>query len=169
MKTVKTSRAFDAAIKRDCAWFQSNPAKTWLRRKVTSRELPRHLRRLGITDVIIERAGPAHFVRTFLDANGRTVASGIDEYKDQVVPGAPGHTITVTPGPLVNVDRADVTSADREYFERNPNHDEYERDALPVELDQARSSRGFRPPSGRIRVRQLAPGVRVRELLRTSR
>jgi hypothetical protein len=168
MKTQKASGAFDAAIKCDCAWFQSNPAKIRLRRKVTTRELPRSLRRLGIAEVVIERAGPAHFVRTFLNANGRTVASGFDQYMDQVVPGAPGHTITVSPGPLANVDRADVTSADREYFERNPKSTEYERDALPVELEQSRSSLGVRPRRGRVRVRQLAPGVRVRELLRTS-
>jgi hypothetical protein len=169
MKTQKASRAFEAAIKRDCAWFQSNPARTRLRRKVTGRELPRSLRRLGIAEVVIERAGPAHFVRTFLNANGRTVASGFDQYMDQIVPGAPGHTITFSPGPLANVDRADVTSADREYFEWNPESTEYERDALPVELEQAQVTLGYKPPrSGWVRVQQLAPGVRVRELVATS-
>ena len=164
----KAFRAFEAAIKRDCVWFQSNPAKTRLRRKVTGRELLRHLRGLGIAEVVIERAGPAHFVRTFLNANGRTVASGFDQYQDQVVPGAPGHTINVIPSGQVVVDRADVTSADREYFEQNTDKDEYERDALRIELDQARSPPGSRPRSGRVRVQQLGPGVRVRELLGTS-
>jgi hypothetical protein len=41
---IRGSRAFNAAIKRGCAWFRSNPAKTRVRRKVTGRELPRHLR-----------------------------------------------------------------------------------------------------------------------------
>jgi hypothetical protein len=96
------------------------------------------------------------------------MASGIDEFKDEVVPGAPGHTIGVIPGGQAVVDRADVTSADREHFEQNPDSSEYERDALPVELDQVQCSPEFRPRSGRVRVRQLAKGVRVRELLRTS-
>jgi hypothetical protein len=169
MKTQKASRAFDATIKRDCAWFQSNPAKTRLRRKVTGQELPRNLRGLGIAEVVIERAGPAHFVRTFLNANGRTVASGFDLYKDQVVPGAPDHTINLNPWGLAVVDRVNATSADREYSRQNPDILEYERDALPVELDEVQSSLGFRPRSGRVRVLQLAPGIQVRELLRASR
>jgi hypothetical protein len=107
-------------------------------------------------------------VRTFLDANGRTVASGFDQYKDQVVPNVLGHTITVTPGSSAIVDRADTTAMDREYFRHHPDHSAYERDALPVELEQARFSPDFRPKSGRVRVRQLAPGVRVRELVETS-
>ena len=168
MKARKASRAFDAEIKRDCAWFRSNPVKTRLRRKVTGQELPRHLRGLGIEEVVIERAGPACFVRTFFSRYGRAVASGIEELDNEVVPGAPGHTIGIIPGGQVVVDRADVASADREYFQQNPDSSEYERDALPVELDQARCSLEFRPQRGRVRVRQLAKGVRVRGLLRTS-
>jgi hypothetical protein len=49
----KASRAFEAAVERDCTWFQSNPAKTRLRRKVTGEELPRTLRGLGIAEVVI--------------------------------------------------------------------------------------------------------------------
>jgi hypothetical protein len=168
MKIPKASRAFEAAIKHDCTCFQSNPSKTRLRRKVTGHELPRHLRGLGIAEVVIERAGPNRFTRTFFDHAGLPVAAGIDELKDEVVPGAPAHTVNVLSGGQVVVDRADATSVDREYFEQNPDSAEYERNALPVELDQAQSSLGFRPRSGRVRVRQLAPGVRVRELLRTS-
>jgi hypothetical protein len=163
----KASRAFDAAIKRDRAWFKLNPAKTRLRRKVTGQELPRHLRGLGIAEVVVERAAPKRFIRTFFDHSGRPVVAGIDDFKDKVVPGAPEHTINVIPDGLVVVDRADVTAADREYFEQNPDSTEYERDALPVELEQSRSSLGVQPRSGRVRVRQLAPSVRVRELLRT--
>jgi hypothetical protein len=70
----------------------------------------------------------------------------------------------VVPGGAVIVDRADVTSPDREYFEKNHDSTEYERGALPVELAQVESFSGFRPRSGRVRVRQLAPGVRIREL-----
>ena len=168
MKTCKASLTFKEAIQGDCEWFQSNPLKTRLRRKVTGQELPRQLRGLGIEEVVIERAGPACFVRTFFSRHGRAVASGIDELDNEVVPGAPGHTIGVIPGGQAAVDRADVTSADREYFQQNPDSSEYERDALPVELDQARCSLEFRPQRGRVRVRQLAKGVRVRELLRTS-
>jgi hypothetical protein len=160
----KASRAFDAAIKRDCSWFRSNPAKTRLHRKVTGQELPRHLRGLGIAEVVIERAGPERFIRTFFDHSSRPVAAGIDDLTDKVVPGAPEHTTNVIPGGPVVVDRADVTSADREYFEQNPDSTEYERDALPIELEQARFSLGMRTRSGRVCVRQLAPGVRVREL-----
>ena len=90
-----------------------------------------------------------------------------DELEDEAVPGAPGHTISVIPGGQAVVDRADVTSADREYFEQNPDSDEYEREALPIELDQAGSSPKFGPRSGRVRVRRLAKGLRVRQLLRT--
>jgi hypothetical protein len=53
----KASRAFEAALKRDCAWFQSNPAKTQLRRQVTGWELPRHLRGLGIAEVSLPLEG----------------------------------------------------------------------------------------------------------------
>jgi hypothetical protein len=164
MKTHKASRAFEAAIKRDCEWFQSNPLKTRLRRQVTGRELPRHLVGLGIAEVVVERAAPDRFIRTFFDHAGRPVATGIDELKNEVVPGAPRHTINVPHrGPLV-VDRADTTSADREYFEKNPDSAEYERDALPVELNQARLPSGYRSTSGQVRVLQLAPGFRIRQL-----
>jgi hypothetical protein len=166
---IRGSRAFNAAIKRDCAWFQSNPAKTRLRRKVTGQELPPHLRGRGIVKVEIERAGPDRFVRTFFDHSGCPVAGGFDQYHDEVVPNAPGHTITAIAGGPAVVDRADVTLADREYFERNPESTEYERDALPVELEQAQVRLGYKPRSGWVRVRQLAPGVRVRDLLRASR
>jgi hypothetical protein len=160
----KAFGAFEAAIKRDCAWFKSNPIKTRLRRKVRSRELPRHLRRIGITEVVIERAAPCRFVRTFFDHAGRTVATGIDELNKEVVPSAPRHTINVPQYGPVSVDRADSTSADREYFEKNPDIGEYERDALPVELAQVEFSSGLRPLRGRVQVRQLAPEVRIREL-----
>jgi hypothetical protein len=163
----KASRAFEEAIKRDCAWFQSNPAKTMLRRKVAGPELPRQLRGLGIAEVVIERAGPDRLVRTFFDQAGRAALGSMDLLKDTVVPGAQDHTIILSDR-AVSVDRANVTSADREYFERNPESTEYERDALPSELEQAQSSLGFTPRGGRVLVRQLAPGVRVRELLGRS-
>jgi hypothetical protein len=91
------------------------------------------------------------------------VAGGIDYLNDKVVPGAPDHTISVMSGGEVIVDRADVTSPDREYFEQNPDSTEYERVALAVELDQTRSRSGVKPKSGRVRVRQLAH-YRIREL-----
>jgi len=72
------------------------------------------------------------------------------------------------PGGRAVDDRADLTSADREHSEQNPSSVEYERDALPVELDQAGSSLGLRSRSEQLRVRQLTPGVRVRELLKRA-
>jgi hypothetical protein len=134
-----------------------------LRRKVTGRELPRRLRRLGIAEVVIERAGQDRFIRTFFDHAGRPMAAGTDDFKNKVMPGAPEHTIVLTPGGPAVVDSADATRVDREYFEQNPNSVEYERDVLPVELDEARSSLGFRPWSGRVRVRQLVPCVRRKQ------
>jgi hypothetical protein len=122
------------------------------------------LARTGIVDVVIERAAPHRFIRTFLNREGQPVATGIDELNSAVVPGAPRHAINVPHcGPVV-VARADTTSIDREYFEKNTDSAEYERDALPVELNQARLPAGFRPTSGRARVFQLAPGFRIREL-----
>ena len=59
----------------------------------------------------------------------------------------------MVPGGQTVVDRADVTSVDREYFEQNPDSDEYERDALPVELDQARSYSGQEWTGARAAVR----------------
>jgi hypothetical protein len=136
-----------------------------LRRKVTGQELARNLRGLGITEVVIERACPDRFIRTFYDYAGRPVAAGIDFLNERVVPNAPNHTISQIPSGEVIVDRADVTSPDREYFEQNPDSAEYERDALPVELNQALSPPGFKPRNGRVRVQQLTPGFRIRELL----
>jgi hypothetical protein len=127
---------------------------------VGGNELPRHLRGLGIVEVVIERAAPHRFIRTLLNREGQPVATGIDELNSAIVPGAPRHAINVSHrGPVV-VDRADTTSVDREYFEKNPDSTEYERDALPVEL----ASSPGRPRSGRVLVRQIVPGFRIREL-----
>jgi hypothetical protein len=94
--------------------------------------------------------------------------AGVDMLKHKVVPGAPEHTIVLMPGDRAVVDRADLMSADREHSEQNPSSVEYERDALPVELDQAGSSLGFKPRSERLHVRQLTPSVRARELLKRA-
>jgi hypothetical protein len=67
----RMSRAGEAAIEADKAWFRDHPDKTTLRRKVKPKELPRALRNQGIREVVIERAGPALFVRRFLDIDGR--------------------------------------------------------------------------------------------------
>jgi hypothetical protein len=107
----RASRAFEEAIKRDCAWFQSNPAKTRLRRKVACQELPRQLRGLGIAEVVIERAGPDRFVRTFFDDAGRPVFASMDLLKNTVVSGAPDHTITLSDR-AVSVDGANRAGID---------------------------------------------------------
>jgi hypothetical protein len=86
LKTHKASREFETAIKRDCAWFQPNPFKTRLRRKITHRELLRELRGLGIVEVVIEGAGPDRFIRTSFDHSACAIATSIDHLKDTVVP-----------------------------------------------------------------------------------
>jgi hypothetical protein len=55
IRRARTARKFTRhpARLRDCAWLQSNRAKTRLRRKVAGHELPRYLLRLGITKVVI--------------------------------------------------------------------------------------------------------------------
>lgn len=162
----KGSRAFDRAIDADRAWFRDNVTKTRRRRNVNGRELPRHLRGLGIVAVVIELASPTHFIRTFMDREGRPVAGGIDEFDAPVVPGAPSHPIWFTPGGRPAIDRADTTDCDRGYFEKNPDAVEYVRDAQPAELQAAQEQTPHeRLLRGRVRVRQLAPNVRMRELV----
>jgi hypothetical protein len=163
----KASRAFEAAIKRDCEWFQSNPGKTRLRRKVGSRELPRHLRGLGITEVVIERAGPAKFVRTFFNAQGRPVFGGYDLYDHQIVSSAPDHPITIRhDGKTVQeifVNRTDVALSDRERLKQHPGESEFKRlsteDEIRPNLAPGTDITRF---VGVTTVRQLAPGVRER-------
>jgi hypothetical protein len=167
MKTYKASRAFDAAIKRDCEWFQSNRAKTKLRRKVTSRELPRHLRGLGITEVVIERAGPAKFVRTFFNAQGRPVFGGYDLYDHQIVSSAPDHPITIRhDGKTVQeifVNRTDVALSDRERLKQQPGESEFKRLSTEDEIrPNLAPSTDITRFVGVTTVRELAPGVRER-------
>src|SRR5258708_7849235 len=88
--------AAEAAIERDKTWFRDNPDKARRRRRVRWRELPASLRDLDIAEVVIERAGPRHFIRTFLDPRGRPVASGGDIYHTPVVPEAPEGTISMS-------------------------------------------------------------------------
>jgi hypothetical protein len=166
-KPHKASRAFDAAIKRDREWFQSNPSKIKLRRKVTGQELPRHLRRLGIVEVVIERAGPATFVRTFLDGQGRPVLSGYDVYDHQIVPSAPTYPITIRHNAKavqkVLVNRTDVAMTDGEWFKQHPGESEFKRLSTEDEMrhDLAPGSDITRF-AGVTTVRQVAPGVRER-------
>jgi hypothetical protein len=167
MKTYKASRTFEAAIKRDCEWFQSNPAKANLRRKVIGRELPRNLRGLGITEVVIERAGPAKFVRTFFNAQGRPVFGGYDLYDHQIVSSAPDHPITVRhDGKTVQevfVNRTDVALIDREWLKQHPGESEFKRLSTEDEIGP-----NLAPGTDIARfvavttVRQLVPGVRER-------
>lgn len=62
----------------------------------------------------------------------------------------------------------DVSAADREWFEAHPGADEYWRRPTPVEVESIMRSMGKEMPDepyevvGRVRVRQLAPGVRSR-------
>jgi hypothetical protein len=167
MKIDKASRAFDAEIKRDREWFQSNPSKSRLRRKVTGQELPRHLRRLGIAEVVIERAGPATFVRTFFDNQGRPVLSGYDVYDHQIVPSAPTYPITIRHNAKavqeVFVNRTDIAMTDREWFKHHPGESEFKRlsteDEMRPNLAPGTDITRF---GGVTTVREVAPGVRQR-------
>ena len=78
----KASRQAEAAFASDNAWFRNNPEKARLRRKVKTGELPRRLRNMGATDVLIGRAGPSTFVRTWFDKQGRPVIGSFDSYAD---------------------------------------------------------------------------------------
>ena len=72
----KASRWAQAAFASDNAWFRDNRERFRLRRKIKPGELPRRLRKRGVAEVLIKRASPSTFVRTWLDVNGRTMGSG---------------------------------------------------------------------------------------------
>jgi hypothetical protein len=174
MKNKKASRGFDAAIKRDCAWFQSNPGEIRLRRNVTGGELPRNLRGRGIAEVAIERATPATFVRTYFDNQGRPLFSGYDAYHDQIVPLASTHPISIQHnGETIQelfVNRTDVAVTDREWFKQHPGASEFKRSST---IDEIRATL---PPgaditrfAGTTTVRKVAPGIRERLVSVTTR
>jgi hypothetical protein len=125
-------------------------------------ELPRHLRGLGIIEVVIERASPSVLVRSFISATGRVVASGLDAFNDAVVPNAPGRTINVDRNGRATVDYADITASDREYFAKHPDQTEFWRSPLASELEAVDPA-----PSGFLwltRVSRLTSNARHREL-----
>jgi hypothetical protein len=78
----KASREAQAAFASDNAWFRDNPERSRLRRKIKPGELPRRLRNMGAAEVLIERAGPFTFVRTWFDKQGRPVVRSFDSYVD---------------------------------------------------------------------------------------
>ena len=89
----KASRQAEAAFASDNAWFRDNPERSRLRRKIKPGELPRTLRKMGVAEVLIERASPSSFVRTFFDEQGRPVAAGFAPYDEEIVPGATARVI----------------------------------------------------------------------------
>src|SRR5262249_20686608 len=158
----KASRAFERAVEHDRAWFRANPSQTRYRRRIRCGELPRHLRGLGIIEVVIERASPSVLVRSFIAAAGRVVASGLDDFNDAVAPNAPGRTINIDWNNHATVDYADITASDREYFAKHPDETEFWRSPLASELEAVEPA-----PSGFLwltRVSRLTSNARQREL-----
>jgi hypothetical protein len=135
MKMHRVPRAFKQAIERDNEWFRANPAARFRCRHVEGAELPRAMRGHGIRTVVIERAGPSEFLRTFYDTQGRQVFAGFDNYYEQIGPPGPSYPIGIKHDDCgaiqeMIVNREDVALADREWFEQHPGEPEW--DALPA-------------------------------------
>jgi hypothetical protein len=166
-QTRKASRAFEAAIAGDNAWFAANPDKTSRRRRVYRAELPRQFRNLGIREVVIERIGPAEFIRRWLDIDGRTVMSGSDHYDDLVVPGAPQKAARLvlrpdgSAGPPIGAGPRGPES-DREYFKQHPGATEFTRPATAAEMAAQDVPPGGEWIEAVVTVAQVMPGVRLR-------
>jgi hypothetical protein len=164
----RASAAFDKAIERDNQWFAANPIARSRRRKVDPAELPRRMRGRGIKTVEIGRAGPSRFVRTFLNAEGRPVFSGIDFYDDPIVPLAPEHPISIERNgengeiKKVFVNRDPVAVADREWFEQHPGASEVHRAATEDELQSLAPDADVDRFVGVTTVREISPGIRTR-------
>jgi hypothetical protein len=155
-----------AAIERDKAWFRANPHKTRRQRRVRRRELPPSLRKFDIASVLIERAGPAHFVRTWFNSRGRPVVSGFDEYDDPVVPDAPDRTMSFLPqGNSVRcVVDAGTAGGDREWFEQHPDKTVRVRPMTAEEAVEVETPPGFVVTEGTATVTKIADGRRSRQL-----
>jgi hypothetical protein len=172
-KAEKATKAFARAIERDNAWFRDHPSVRVRRRDIDGAELPRRMRGRGIKSVIIERAGPSTFIRTFLDAQGQPIFSGIDMYEDQVVPSAPSHPVSIKPSDDgktvsgISVNRDAALALDLHHFESTPNGTQYQRPASRLEVREA-----LHPPpnaniadwGGTVTVSQVAPGVCTRSV-----
>jgi hypothetical protein len=160
-KPVKASAAFKAAEANDLAWFNSHPDKTRRQRRVYRTELPRQLRGHGVVSVLIERAGNAQFVRTFLDAKGVAVASGFD-----FTTGAQsdGGTIAVSSIGRCSVVRTDYATKDREYFRQHPEATAYRRPITPEEIIQVDCPPGHEVTGGTVLVTKLNDGMRTRQI-----
>ncbi len=156
--------AAEAAIERDKAWFRDNPDKARRRRRVRWRELPASLRDLDIAEVVIERAGPRHFIRTFLDPRGRPVASGGDIYHTPVVPEAPEGTISMSQRGECFVGKTGYSAADREYFARHPDGTSYTRPITPEEMTLVATPPGYECIGGTVLVTKVTETFRTRKV-----
>jgi hypothetical protein len=161
----KASRNAQAAFASDNAWFRNNPEKARLRREIMPGELPRRLRNMGITEVLIERAGPSQFVRTWLDKRGRPVASSFDSYDEEIVPGATPGAISIRQDGFCFVDNAGVSAIDREWFRMHPGEQLYTRPMLPAEIVTVSTPAGTRCRGGTVRVTRLDDTRRCREIV----
>ena len=169
MKTHSASRAFNQAIKRDNEWFRANPAARFRRRHVDGAELPRAMRGHGIRTVVIERAGPATFLRTYFDNQEKPLFSGCDFYDDQIGPSGPTYPISIRhDGGAIQemiVNREDVALADRELFEQHPGEREFTRPSTEEEIRHAAGP--YADPNqwcGVTTVKQIGPGFRTRRV-----
>ncbi len=156
--------AGEAAIERDKAWFRANPDRTRLQRRVRRRELPASLRALGIAEVLIERVDARRFVRTWLDHQGRPVASGMDMYHAPVVPDAPDGSISLQrqgEGVRCLVDKG-TAADDRAWFEQHPGETVRVRSMTAEEMVSAKTPPGFVVTGGEVTVTKIADGVRTR-------
>jgi hypothetical protein len=161
----KASRQARAAFASDNAWFRDNPERSRLRRKIKPGELPRRLRKRGVAEVLIERASPSTFVRTWLDVNGRTIGSGADFYNEEIVPGAVARAISVRQDGLCMADHADIGAIDREWFRAHPGEQSYTRPMLPSEIVTVSTPPGTQCCGGMVRVTRWDELLRCREVV----
>jgi hypothetical protein len=120
---------------------------------------------MGVAEVLIERASPHSFVRTFFDKQGRTVANSFDSYNEEIVPGATARTISVRQDGVCFIDYADVSAIDREWFRAHPGEQSYTRPMLPSEIVTVITPPGTQCCGGMVRVTQRDDLLRLCEVV----
>jgi len=161
----KASRWAKAAFASDNAWFRDDPERSRLRRKIKPGELPRRLRKMGVAEVLIERASPYSFVRTFFGKQGRPVANGFDSYDEEIVPGATARAISIRQDGVCFAGNADVSAIDREWFRAHPGEQSYTRPMLPSEIVTVSTPPGTQCCGGMVRVTRWDELLRCREVV----
>jgi hypothetical protein len=125
----------------------------------------------GIRTIVIERAGPATFLRTYFDAQERPVFSGPDLQDDQIGPSGPTYPISFrhdgTAMQEMIVNRDDAVLADREWFERHPGNCEFSRPSTDEEIRATVQAWPDADPNewcGVTTVEQIVPRFRTRRV-----